>query len=96
MKIIQTQPVEIALRTLGDEDRRQLDAWFDHLKNWKKDPTIRRLSKKLPSADNVYALETSSDFWIFFRLEQDEIVLLDIASKATIATFAHVVESGPS
>src|SRR5262245_37271620 len=80
MKVTQTPPVEIALRTLGDEDRQRLLAWFDRLKNWENEPFVREHSQQLPSADNVYVLKTNGDFRIFFRLEKDRIVLLDIAT----------------
>ena len=53
MKVIQTPPVEIALRTLGGEDQQRLGAWCDHLKNWEKDPFVRERSQELPSNDNV-------------------------------------------
>jgi hypothetical protein len=42
-----TPPVEIALRTLGEEDRRRVSAWFDHLKNWRTDAFVREHSQKL-------------------------------------------------
>jgi mRNA-degrading endonuclease RelE of RelBE toxin-antitoxin system len=94
MNVIQTPPVEIALRTLGDEDRQRVSAWFDHLGNWEKDAYVREHSQKLNSAENVYVLKTSGDIRIFFRLEQDRIVILDIATKATILSSGHVSEAG--
>jgi hypothetical protein len=96
MNVIQTPPVEIALRTLGTEDRQKVVAWFDHLKNWEKDKYVRSHAKRLNSSENVYFLETNGDFCIFFRLEQDCIVLLDIATKETILSFGHFAESGQS
>lgn len=87
MNVVQTPPVEIALRTLGDEDRRKVLAWFDHLANWKDDPFVRQHSHKLPSGDDVYVLKTNGEFRIFFRLEKERIVILDIATKATILSF---------
>jgi hypothetical protein len=94
MKLVQTQPVEIALRTLDPEDRRQVLGWFHLLKNWENDPFVREHSHPLASADGVYMLRTSSDIRIFFKLEQDQIVVLDIAKQATLMRFAHMSGSG--
>jgi len=96
MNVILTQPVEIALRTLGPEDREKVVAWFDHLKNWENDSLLRSQAKRVNSADNVYVLKTGGDVRIFFRLEQDRIAILDIATKATILSSGHVPEPGRS
>lgn len=98
MKIALTLPVEIALRTLGEEDRRRVWAWLDHLKNWENDSFIREHSKKLPSAENVYVLKTSDNWRIFFSIEPDQIEILDIATKAAIDVFtkAEAVSSANS
>jgi mRNA-degrading endonuclease RelE of RelBE toxin-antitoxin system len=96
MKVQQTQPVEIALRTLGEDDRQKVLAWFDHLRNWETDPYVREHSRKLNSAENVYVLKAGTDIRIFYRLEQDTIVVLDIANKSTIDKFSHVPEHGRS
>jgi hypothetical protein len=94
MKVIQTPPVEIALRTLGNEDRQKVLAWIDHLKNWEADAFTRGRAKRLNSSDNVYVLKTSGGFRIFFRLEPQRIVLLDIATEATLSSFGHNSEPG--
>ena len=73
MNVVLTQPVEIALRTLSGEDRRQVSAWLDHLKNWDNDPFVRERSHKLASPEDVYVLRTSTDFRLFFSLQQDRI-----------------------
>lgn len=85
MKVVQTPPVEIAIRTLGEEDRRKVWAWFDLLGNWEHDSFIRERSEKLPSSPNVYVVKTSDDgLRIFFRLEEDRIEILDIATREAI------------
>ncbi len=94
MKVVQTAPVEIALRTLGEDERRKVRAWLDHLANWEKDPFVREHSQQLNPPDNVYVLKTSSDLRIFFSLEEDRIVVLDIATKATILSSGHIAETG--
>ena len=89
MNVIQTPAVDIAIRSLGEEERRQISAWFDHLRNWENDSIVRKHSEKLPSTADVYLLKTSKDgYRIFFRLEPDQITILDIASKSTIMQFS--------
>jgi hypothetical protein len=94
MNVTLTQPVEMALRSLGDEDRRKVLAWLDHLKNWQNDAFVRSHAQPLNSSKNVYVLKTSGDLRIFFKLDQDDIEVLDIAKKSTILTFGHVAEHG--
>ncbi len=94
MKVILTQPVEIALRTLGEEDRRKVQAWLDHIENWETDSFVRKHSHKLESAEGVHVLRTSTDYRIFFTVEQDRIVVLDIATRATIMKFSHASAHG--
>lgn len=89
MNVIQTLPVEIALRTLGQEDRQEVLAWIGHLANWENDTWLRKHARLVNSSDDVYLLKTRRDFCIFFRLEADRIVLLDLTTKATLAAFAH-------
>jgi hypothetical protein len=87
MKVNLTPPVEIALRTLGEEDRQQVRAWLGHLGNWEKDVYVREHAAKLPDDDGVYVLKAGAKFRIFFRLEPNQIEILDIATKATLMSF---------
>ena len=66
MNVILTQPVEIALRSLSDEDRRKISAWLDHLKNWENDSFVRDRSHPLESNEGVYVLRTNTDLRVFF------------------------------
>ena len=84
MNVSQLPPVEIAIRTLNDDERRRVFAWFGHLRNWEKDSQVRKNSHRLNGADDVYVLKTSDDMMIFFRLEGDHITILDIAKRSTI------------
>jgi hypothetical protein len=92
MEVVLAYPVEIALRTLDEEDRRRVLAWLGHLENWEGDPFVREHSHKLPSAEDVYVLKTSADLWIFFKLEPARIVVLDVAATATLERFAQAPE----
>ena len=51
MKVTVTQPVTIALRTLGEDDRRRVTSWFRHLENWENDEFVRDHSR--PEAKQV-------------------------------------------
>lgn len=95
MKVVLAEPVEIALRTLGEEDRRRVLAWLDHLENWEHDPYVREHSRKLESGEDVYVFKTSTDIWIFFALRPDRITVLDIARSATIAMFGQTTPGQP-
>ena len=91
MNVIQTPAVDIVIRSLGEEDRRQIGAWFDHLRHWENDSVVRKHAEKLPSFPDVYVLKTSKEGWrIFFQLEPDQIKILNIASKATIMQFREI------
>jgi hypothetical protein len=94
MKVLQTQPVEIALRTLGPEDRQEVHVWLNHLRSWENDAFLRSRAKKVNASDNVYVLKTGGEFRIFFRLEQERIVILDLATKATIVGSGDVAGPG--
>ncbi len=93
MNVTMTPPVEMALRTLGDEDRQRVWAWFNKLKNWRHDSSVREESQKL-GFDSVYVLRAGKDIRIFFRPEQTQIVILDLATKSTILSFGHRAVAG--
>jgi mRNA-degrading endonuclease RelE of RelBE toxin-antitoxin system len=86
VNVVTTAPVEIALRTLGNEDRKRVIAWIDHLKNWEGDPFVRTHSYQLKPSDNTYVLHTSTDIRIFFTLEANTITVLDVAKRPGILT----------
>jgi mRNA-degrading endonuclease RelE of RelBE toxin-antitoxin system len=93
MLVIQTRPVEIALRTLGDEERRKVVAWLDHLENWENDPFIRRQSQRIGVDGDLFVLKTNTEYRIFFQLEPDRIVVLDVATVTTLRRVARSVRS---
>lgn len=86
MNVVLEDTVQFAVRTLDEDDRKRMHAWFDHLKHWETDPGIRRLAQKLDvkGYGDVYALHTKPDMVIFFRLEEQVITILDLAREATI------------
>jgi hypothetical protein len=88
MELTLNHAAEIALRTLGDEDRRKVHAWFDYLRNWERDEWVRSHSSKLdlPGPDTIYVLQTGTDLRIFFDLHADRIEVVDIARHASLST----------
>jgi len=88
MELALNHAAEIALRTLGDEDRRKMQVWFDYLRNWDTDEFVRSRSRKLnvPGPEDIYVLQTSTDLRIFFVLHADRIEIIDIARHATLTT----------
>ena len=86
MDLIISHPAEIALNTLGEDDRRKIHAWFDHLRNWETDQFVQSKSRKLDLAgdESVYVLRTSTDLRLFFILGSDRIEVIDIARRDSL------------
>jgi len=83
-KVVITQSVQVALRTLDDETRRRVNAWFEHLANWDGDEYVRSHSHSLDSIPGVYVLKTSTDLRIFFTMQGNTVTIIDIAKKQSI------------
>jgi hypothetical protein len=83
-------PADIALRTLNQDDRQSVLAWVDHLRNWEGDDYVRSHSHRLPSSENTYVLQTSTDLRIFFTKEADKITVFDITKRPALLVFEHV------
>jgi hypothetical protein len=73
--------------TMGVEERRRVDALFDHLRNWPNDPSLRALARRLDSEEE-FLLETSSAFAIFFKVQESKVTILGIFAKDTLNEFA--------
>jgi hypothetical protein len=41
MNVTLSRSAEIALQTMGDDDRRKVDIWFDYLKQWEQDLFVK-------------------------------------------------------
>jgi hypothetical protein len=87
MKVTKTRSVDMALRTLDDDDdRRKVLSWFDRLGNWENDEHLRKMTK--PTVERgTYALNTTDDMRIFFQLNEAEreIVIVDLARPSRFA-----------
>jgi mRNA-degrading endonuclease RelE of RelBE toxin-antitoxin system len=93
-KVVTTPAVEVALRTLDDDNRRQVQAWADHLANWDGDALVRSHSHSLDSIPGVYVLKTSTDLRIFFKIHGNTVTIIDIAKKQSILSSGHIPEAG--
>lgn len=87
MKVNRTPAVDAALRTLADDERRTALTWFEHLKSWENDDRVRKMAKAMTYKD-MYVLNTSDDFRIFFHLDEakQEIDILDLAKPSRFAS----------
>lgn len=94
MDVTLSQPATIAMRTLPEDDRRRVASWIDHLKNWHNDPFVRSHSRRLDGDDGVYMLLTSTDFRVFFELQDREITVLDIARQDMLQSFGQASGHG--
>ncbi len=83
MKVIMSEAVNAALRTLAEDERRKVFSWFDHLGNWENDAHVREMAEAM-SYHNTYVLNTSDDIRIFFGLDEakKEIVIVDLAKPS--------------
>lgn len=93
MKLSKLPSVDVAIRTLDEQDRQRVSVWLDHLRNWEKDEQVRSLSQRL-RFENTYALTTPDDLRIFFTLDagQEEIVVLDLAKPSRFPTVLPTLE----
>lgn len=81
------EQAEIAFSSLRPEDRRQVEAWFDHLRNWHNDEFIRSRSRRLRADEEIYVTETSAGLLIAFRIAGNQVVVLAIFRKESLRTF---------
>lgn len=85
MKKIQCAPaVDLSMSSLDPEGIRRVQVWFDYLKRWDNDESVRKNSLLLTGLNGVYVLKTTTDIRIFFRVDGDTITVLDIAKQSAI------------
>lgn len=95
-KLVISPRVEFSLSPLKADDVRGVHAWFDHLKRWDEDESVRRSSVPLDAVPGVYLMRTSTDLRIFFRIDGETITVLDVARLSTILTSSGVHTSANS
>jgi hypothetical protein len=87
-KVVTTTLVDMALLTLGQEERCQVLAWLGHLANLDEDPFLQAHLYPLDGLPGAFVLHTGSDIRIFFSISSDTITVLDVAKKQAIMTTA--------
>jgi hypothetical protein len=88
--------VEFSLSTLGDEDRRIMEGWFEYLKRWHTDDFIRSRSRKLKPDEELYAFQTDSSHLIFaFSIKGDEATVHAILTKEAVEQFRKAAGAAP-
>jgi hypothetical protein len=87
-KVVLAPEVHSALRTLGPDEVRRVEAWFDHLSHWDSDAFVRENSPALPGMPEVRMLRTTTDLRIFFSIEGETITILDVTTKQAILMVA--------
>lgn len=90
MSVEVSEPAEIAYSALGVEDQRRVDAWFDHLRNWRNDEFIRSKSRRLNTDKEIYAFQTGSDIILAFQIAGDKVIVLSIFRKESLRGFEAV------
>jgi hypothetical protein len=85
-RLIYAPAVQTALRGLDPEGVRRVHAWFAYLERWDTDQVVRDNSVPLPGHEGVLVLRTTTDIRIFFRIDGDDITVLDVATTPTIYT----------
>jgi hypothetical protein len=83
-EVITTPLVDVALRTLDNENRRRVRDWFHRLANWDGDEFVRKHSHSLDSLPGVYVVRASTDLRIFFKIQGNTLTVVDIATKQSI------------
>lgn len=82
------EPARTAYLSLGPEDRRLVDAWFDHLRNWQTDEFVRSRSRRLKPDDELYAFQTSSDdIGLGFRINGSDLTVVSIFRREWLLPF---------
>jgi hypothetical protein len=92
LKLDLSENAEIAYSSLNAGDRRLVDAWFEHLRNWHNDDYIRTHSQRLKTEGEVYAFPTSIDLYIAFEIKADSVLILSLLHEETVRKVKPVPE----
>jgi hypothetical protein len=80
--------VEFSLSTLGDNDRRIMEGWFESLRRWHTDDFVRSRSRLFKADEEIYVFQTDSSNLIFaFTIRGDEATVLAILTKEMVEQF---------
>ncbi|MGC8639219.1 MAG: hypothetical protein ACP5XB_04995 [Isosphaeraceae bacterium] len=92
LKLETSEHARFQYMTLGVEDRRDIDVWFDQLRNWRNDPLIRSKSKHLKTGDETYTIQAGSDLVLAFKITDDAVTILAIFRKEALRPFEAMAE----
>ncbi|MFO0802072.1 MAG: hypothetical protein U0791_02965 [Gemmataceae bacterium] len=92
MKLEVDYDAQIQMSTLRPERLKVVEGHLSALQNWENDPAVRKLSRPHPTRyeKDLYLLEATDGFRIFFSLGSDTITVRDITTKATLDRYAGV------
>jgi mRNA-degrading endonuclease RelE of RelBE toxin-antitoxin system len=87
MQVETTPSAEIVIRALTEDDRQQVDAWLQHLKNWSDNSFAKLRTKKLAKGD-LYVLKATTDLRIYFHIDEanQSITVVDVAKHSVLGT----------
>lgn len=92
-----TNSAQVALSSLGVEDRRLVDGWFEHLRHWHTDEFVRSRSRQLKPDEELYVFETgSSDLMLAFRVAGDAVVVESIFNRDWLRVWRAGLEHSPA
>jgi hypothetical protein len=81
-----TDQAQIALSTLRAEERRLVQGWFEHLRNWHHDEFIRDRSRRLNADEPTYVFQTA-DLLIAFEIVGNTVTVLALFRPDALRTF---------
>jgi hypothetical protein len=92
-----TISAQVALSSLGAEERRLVEGWFEHLRHWHTDEFVRSRSRRLTPDEELYAFETSSsDLMLAFRVAGDAVVVESIFNRDWLRAWKAGLEHSPA
>ena len=96
LRIHITEPARFAISTLGEEDRRIVESWIDHLSHWHHDQDVRQRSRPL-TADPAgpFAFQTSTDIIIGFKILEEEVEILAMFREESLKKFSEAAAGIP-
>lgn len=80
LNLVLSDDAEMALSTLGDDDRRRVSGLLENLRRGRDDDRVRFHSVAVATMPHHFAWQ-AGDWLIFFRQEETEVEVLSILRK---------------
>jgi hypothetical protein len=87
-----TDHARIPYASLGSDDRRDVDAWIDHLRDWHDDEVIRSKARRLRGGEEIYIVPTNNDLFVAFEITRETVKVLSIYGEETLRAFGVLSE----